>query len=257
MILVTGDCHGEYSRFNKNRFPIQEELTKDDYVIICGDFGFWDNSADQQWWRAWLNDKPFTTLWIDGNHENYDLLNTYPVEEWYGGKVQKILPSVIHLMRGQIFNINGYSFFTFGGAKSHDAEVVIEPGIKNFSRLKQSLISSGQNFRVNHKSWWKEEMPNGEEYFEGKQNIAKCNYKVDYILSHCAPSSIQKLININFEPDDLTRYLQLTSETMDFKDWYFGHYHIENTYCDKYHCLYEKIVEVGNKSEDDFSCFKD
>lgn len=87
MIFITGDCHGEYNRFNRHNFPIQEELTKNDYVIVCGDFGFWDNSADQQWWRAWLNSKNFTTLFIDGNHENYDLLSTYPVDEWHGGKV--------------------------------------------------------------------------------------------------------------------------------------------------------------------------
>lgn len=38
------------------------------------------------WWRSWLNDRPFTTLFVDGNHENFDLLNAYPVENWHGGK---------------------------------------------------------------------------------------------------------------------------------------------------------------------------
>jgi hypothetical protein len=47
-------------------------------------------------------------------------LNAYPVEEWHGGKVHKIRPSVIHLMRGQVYELQGKKFFTFGGAQSHD-----------------------------------------------------------------------------------------------------------------------------------------
>ena len=68
MIYATGDCHGDFSRFTSNNFPEQKEMTKDDYVIICGDFGYWDNSIHGRYWRAWLDDKPFTTLWVDGNH---------------------------------------------------------------------------------------------------------------------------------------------------------------------------------------------
>ena len=38
MIYITGDCHGEYCKFNTNTFSEQKYMTKDDYVIICGDF---------------------------------------------------------------------------------------------------------------------------------------------------------------------------------------------------------------------------
>ena len=34
----------------------------------------------------WLEDKPFTTLFVCGSHENFDQLYNYPVEEWKGGK---------------------------------------------------------------------------------------------------------------------------------------------------------------------------
>ena len=106
-IYITGDCHGDYRRFNTEIFPEQREMTKDDYVIICGDFGYWSEDKEQLWWLRWLDQKPFTTLWVDGNHENYDLLKTCPVKEWHGGKVQEIMPSVIHLMRGQVYEIGG------------------------------------------------------------------------------------------------------------------------------------------------------
>lgn len=40
MIYLTGDTHAEFKhRFNTDNFPEQKEMTKDDYVIICGDFG--------------------------------------------------------------------------------------------------------------------------------------------------------------------------------------------------------------------------
>ena len=112
--------------------------TKDDFVIICGDFGFWDESGEQKYWRKWLSHKPFTTLWVDGNHENYDLLKTYPVEQWKGGNVQFIAPDIIHLMRGQIFEIEGLRFFTFGGATTC-------PGGRRRCRIK---MNSRKDFEV-------------------------------------------------------------------------------------------------------------
>ena len=41
MIWVTGDTHGDWiHRVNMDSFPEQREMSKDDYVIILGDF--WD-----------------------------------------------------------------------------------------------------------------------------------------------------------------------------------------------------------------------
>lgn len=109
MIYITGDCHSNFERFNTRNFPEQKEMTKDDYVIICGDFGgVWNKDGESKMETSaldWLDGKAFTTLFVDGNHENFDRLYAYPVEMWHGGKVHKIRPSVIHLMRGQIFEL--------------------------------------------------------------------------------------------------------------------------------------------------------
>ena len=97
MIYITGDTHGEFERFGSNCF----DAAKGDYVIICGDFGnLWDNSNSEKYWRKWLREKAFTVLFIDGNHENFDMLSAYPVTEWNGGKAHKIADNIIHLMRG-------------------------------------------------------------------------------------------------------------------------------------------------------------
>ena len=121
MIYATGDLHGNSLRFQPQYFPEQSEMTKDDYMIVCGDFGcVWngDKSDVPQFDR--LEALPFTVLFVDGNHENFDALNEYPVAQWHGGMVHKIRPHVIHLMRGQAFELQGRMFFTMGGARSHD-----------------------------------------------------------------------------------------------------------------------------------------
>ncbi len=109
MIYATGDTHGNFQRFAPEHFPEQAGMTKEDYMIICGDFGgVWDGGKKEERNLDWLEDLPFTTLFISGNHENFDLLRKYPTEEWNGGKIQRIRPHVIHLMRGQVFDLQGY-----------------------------------------------------------------------------------------------------------------------------------------------------
>lgn len=139
MIYITGDTHADFSRFEENKFPIQTEMTKDDYVIICGDFGgvwtFEQESERKKEVLDWLNAKNFIILFIYGNHENFTRLYNYPIEEWHGGKVHKIRDSVIHLMCGEIFNINNKKIFAFGGAKSHD----IQDGILNLDEEEKDI----------------------------------------------------------------------------------------------------------------------
>ena len=134
MIYVTGDCHGNFARFEQKHFPEQANMTKDDTVIITGDFGgvwFGDSRDDET--LDWLERLPFTLVFVCGNHENYDALERYPVVEWHGGKVHHIRPHVLHLMRGQIFELEGHRFFTMGGAKSHDIEDgILEPDAPDF-----------------------------------------------------------------------------------------------------------------------------
>lgn len=153
MIYITGDCHADFTKFNMENFPEQKEMTKDDYVIICGDFGgVWtkdEESEKEKWWLDWLERKSFTTLFVDGNHENFDRLYSYPVEEWNGGKVHRIRPTVIHLMRGQVFTLEGKKIFAFGGARSHDiAGGILEYNDPDFHRKRKALDRNFKSYRV-------------------------------------------------------------------------------------------------------------
>lgn len=250
MIYITGDTHSDFSRFIEENFPIQSEMTKNDYIIICGDFGgvwtFEEESRREKEALDWLNNKNFTTLFVDGNHENYTRLYNYPIEEWKGGKVHKIRDSVLHLMRGEIFDIDNKKIFAFGGAKSHD----IQDGILNLDEEEKiyEYRKRGAYFRIRDFSWWDLELPTNQEMENGIENLEKINYKVDYIISHCCPTSIQALINPIYKRDILTDYLQQISEKCTFKKWYFGHYHDYRQVNTQFTLLYEDILPLEYES---------
>lgn len=246
MIYATGDCHGEYRRFATEIFPEQKQMNKDDYVVICGDFGYWDESKEQRYWMKWLDSKPFTTLWVDGNHENFDLLKKLKVSEWHGGKVQYIMPSVIRLMRGQIYELEGLRIFTFGGAKSHDISGgILETSDPRFRAKRKKLDRNQELYRINHISWWKEEMPTEEELAEGLRNLIRNNWSVDYIFSHCCSTSTQERISDGtYQPDILTRYFEKIKQMCRYRKWFFGHYHDNVNINSKEVLLYEQIIRI-------------
>ena len=250
MIYIKGDTHSDFSRFTEENFPIQSEMTKDDYIIICGDFGgVWtseEESSREKELLDWLDNKNFTTLFVDGNYENYTRLYNHPIEEWKGGKVHKIRDSVLHLMRGEIFDIDNKKIFAFGGAKSHD----IQDGILNLDEEEKiyEYRKRGAYFRIRDFSWWDLELPTNQEMENGIENLEKINYKVDYIISHCCPTSIQALINPIYKRDILTDYLQQISEKCTFKKWYFGQYHDYKQVNSQFTLLYENIVPLEYES---------
>ena len=91
------------------------ELTKEDYIIICGDFGLcWAKDKTFEYHCKNFAEKPYTILWVQGNHENYDMIGEYPLEEWHGGKARHIIrDKVILLERGQVFEIDGKTYPLF------------------------------------------------------------------------------------------------------------------------------------------------
>ncbi|MCM1101384.1 MAG: metallophosphatase family protein [Clostridium sp.] len=250
MIYITGDCHRDFQRFNTSIFPEQKEMTKEDHVVICGDFGgVWDKggeSREETMLLDWLDCKSFTTLFVDGNHENFDRLCAWPVEEWHGGKVHMIRPSVIHLMRGQVYEIEGRKFFTFGGASSHDISGgILELDDPDYKRKKKALDRGTEPYRINHLSWWKQEMPSEEEMEEGRRNLAAHGNRVDFVVTHCCASSTQALLSHGaYKPDMLTAYLEELRQKLRFQKWFFGHYHDNKNVNAEEILLYEQIIRI-------------
>lgn len=153
---------------------------------------------------------------------------------------------MIHLMRGQVFDLQGYSFFTMGGARSHDIENgVLNPKAPDFEEQYWDLRRMGARFRVNHRSWWKQELPSKTEYEEAQRSLERIQYEVDYVITHCAPSSIvDTLGNGGYVHDHLTDFLEEVKEQAKFHYWLFGHYHDNKIIDDRFVLLWEQMVQV-------------
>lgn len=251
MIYITGDIHGDVTRLSMDNFPEQKTFTDQNknYVIICGDFGLiWNYLAEtpsEKYWLNWLEAKKFTTLFVDGNHEAFNRLYDYPVKEWNGGLVHEIRPHVLHLIRGQVFNIDGCTIFTFGGARSHDIENLLDLDDPDFTEKRKQLRKDNLFYRVKGISWWEEEMPTQEEMQIGLDNLENNNWKVDYIITHDCTSSTKALYSHgSFKTDELNAYLEEIRCRCEFKKWFFGHLHGDKQINDKEILLYRQIVRI-------------
>lgn len=169
-VWVTGDVHGsiDIGKLSGRRWLEGKSLTRDDLLIVCGDFGMpWDGSNRERYWLDWLAERPWTTLFVDGNHECFPHLADLPVTERWGGRVQVYpeWPSIVHLMRGEVYQLGDLRVFAMGGASSHDKE-----------------------WRVEGWSWFPEELPSFEELERGEKNLDAAGWDVDLVISHCCSS---------------------------------------------------------------------
>jgi len=126
---------------------------------------------------------PLSTL--DGNHENFSHLfgGEFPLVEIYGGRAYKIRENIYYLKRGEIFTIEGQTFFAFGGANSHDKELA-----------KVSSLAWGRHYditpgRKEGTDWWSEEIPFQDDIDNAHRNLDRVGWRVDHVISHTCPSS--------------------------------------------------------------------
>jgi hypothetical protein len=228
-VYVCGDLHGEIDigKLSSKRFPIGKSLTKDDYLIVLGDFGLiWDTypSNSETYFLNWLHQKPWTTLVVLGNHENYERIFSaeFPVIYKFGNTVRKVNDSVFILSRGAIYDIDDKTVFTMGGGFSID-----------------------KNRRKNRISWWEEEIPSATEFWNGLEDLKKIDFKVDYILTHTCSnivfSKLLKTFNLSYKDggeETLRKYLDWLELDCEFKEWHFGHFHLDYKVDDKHFCHY-------------------
>lgn len=222
-VYVTGDVHCpiDISKLNTKRWPQQRGLTKEDILIQLGDFGIiWAvdprGIKKEQHWIKWFDNKPYTTLFVPGNHENWTRLREFPVVEMFGGKVRKISDSIYMMERGEIYDIQGKRFFAFGGATSVD-----------------------KNSRIVDVSWWQAEVATWEEESTAVDNLNRVGNKVDFIVTHTAPSTIVQMIARVKADCPVARFFEFVANSVEYSEWHFGHMH-EDTVIGKFYCHYNK-----------------
>lgn len=292
-IFITGDTHGDKKigfnsvdgympRLNTENFPEQKSMTKNDYVIICGDFGgIWDftktcagESKAEKYSLNWLDNKPFTTLFVPGNHENYDrltgirdqdaldswlfakipeedkkMLRTgYPRKQWHGGYIREIRPSVFMLEPG-VFDIDGKKIFAYGGAPSHDiSSGILHPTDysteKEFLSIYKKWDNEGRSFRVEHVSWWPQEIPDIDAENTAKDALTSVGNQVDLIITHDCPRSVREQFDYHDDILPMHEFLEYIYRNITFRHWFFGHFHDNrNLSGDRVHMIYEQIIE--------------
>lgn len=228
-IYVAGDVHGtfEIEKLSKKNWPEQKNFDGSEVLIQVGDFGLiWDpkETNEEKYWLDWLSDKNFTTVFIDGNHENFNRLFQFPKDNKFGNEVRVIRDNIFYLQRGNIYEIYGKKFLAFGGASSHDRQ-----------------------WRTNQLSWWPEEQANIYEMDNCRKSLANVNYEVDYVLTHTIPTKMLQTIFVaeNYKADYTSTFLQtlIDEYNIKFKDWFCGHFHVDVDYYE-FHVLYNKIKKI-------------
>lgn len=235
--FVLGDMHGGQAGDTEKLKGFGKELSKDDVVINLGDFGFiWYHDKHPKRkkddaYLKWLSSQNYTFAFVDGNHENFDLINNSPIVEKWCGKVNEVYPGIYRLRRGEIYNINGKSIFVLGGAMSNPNQK--EGNYEGKGKFKKEKLQ---------KVWWEQEIPSKEEFEYSLNNLKKHNFKVDFILTHtCASETIKDIFHktgtadYNRLSDPVSIFLDSVLDKVEFKEWHFGHHHqdvdLGNIFC--------------------------
>lgn len=222
MIYVTGDTHGEID-FDKLEKLKKKKLSYKDILIILGDCGICWSPSDLNKKLELYRSLHCTIIFLDGNHENFDMLESLPVIERYGALMHKVDQHIYHVMRGEIMEIDKIKFLCIGGAHSIDIMWRV-PGI----------------------SWWPRENIEERDINNAKKRLEKNNNHVDFVLTHCIDSSTVTKI-FKFEKDSSTNQLKFIDRTVKYKYWLFGHYHYDFWLDKKKLCMYQDIYQINKE----------
>lgn len=223
MLYFTGDIHGDAERLSKNALSMMKQ---GDTLIICGDFGFlWDNTKPEKKALNALSRRCYNICFVDGTHENFEILQSYPVVSWNGGQAHKISDNIYHLMRGQIFTIEGKTIFTMGGGEDPE----MEPDENEDASV--------------HK-----EIPTSQELMNGVAALEQRQYKVNFIVTHEPPARTRDFLllsaNKSLRVTALGAYFDALAKQAQYGKWFFGSMHVDRFVSDKQIALFRNIVEA-------------
>lgn len=212
-IIICGDIHGDWGSLNALL-----NKKKPDKLIVCGDFGYWPHMHGSKKfhkkgvpWNQYGIKNPVTDIfWLDGNHENHEVLAEYVTKYGYNLPLRlkefeeannsKYRP-ICYMPRCSRLNINNYRCLFLGGAESIDKE-----------------------WRTEGVSWWRNEVLSHSDYL----NFPAGNF--DIIFSHTVPTSVFHKLKIPIWDsskggDPSCAILDEALTKYKPKKWYFGHFH--------------------------------
>lgn len=235
-LFITGDLHGRayFSKLERFASEFGHKLSKEDVLLVLGDFCLpWDcppNEQDNDLMGR-ISQFPWTTAFIDGNHENHDMLSTLPTARVFDATAGRLAKGIYHLRRGRVYSICGHKMLTMGGAMSQDADILKKSG-----------------------SWWPEEVPNAKERAACDRAIKK-HPQIDIVATHTPPTrqliSHAKSCDMNWEPDEFCDWLQThVADKVRFRAWFYGHMHDDRPWETPYTPLMHVIYDVDSRFPD-------
>ena len=223
-MFITGDIHGDIQRLIY--FIQRMELGENDGITVLGDAGlFWrkdkkDLEANIFNWEHTCNGVHL--FFLDGNHENFKLLNQISIDENNMGIVSN---HIHYLRRGYIYNFIGKKILVCGGADSID-----------------------KMRRIEGLTWWKEEAITQEDI----DRVPADHY--DYVFTHCCPKTVfmdnivylVTLAGLDQSKVDHTseEMLDKLKDKITFNKWYFGHYHTDKELEGNFRCVLNDYIEI-------------
>lgn len=220
-LFVTGDTHGgiDMSKLNSRHFR-NTDLTKEDILVIMGDAGFvWNGGGEEKFWQKFLDDKPWTTFCVLGNHENYDRIEQLPIVDFHGGKAYKVNDSIYYALTGEVYDFIGKKCLVVNGADSHD-----------------------KHLRKEGKSWWKQERITPTDTAKALTTLGECNGVVDFVFSHTGGTEVVKTLGFDITPSDLELDRVLNMAT--YEEHFCGHYHIDKL-IDDTRIMYDDVMMIA------------
>ncbi len=229
MIYVISDTHGDLARF---RAPALRRLRRGDTLIVLGDFGFvWDDSPAERRALRWLGRRRYQLLFLDGSHENFDLLAAYPQVELGGAPAWQLGRRLYRLQRGALYTIEDRTLLVLGGAESLDREA-----------------------RQEGVTWWPQELPTAEDFARCDAALQSCGGQVDFILTHDGPTRLLRFLKMNrdsvlYEENALEVYLDGLMEKARYRLWCFGRYHLDQKLGPTAAAVYKKPLPLWQQTK--------
>ena len=177
-------------------FLTEFDIKKEDYVVLLGNIGYPNEETIK-----YLTTFPFTTLFLEGLSDNTNKLYKLEEIDWNGGKVHKIADNVLHLIRCNLYTIEGKTIFAIGGDVTYNRDM-----------LRRDI------------DYYTKECPSKDELDEAVKVLTTAAYKVNYILSTIPDSRTMLQFDSNLHPNDLSNWMFDMSNKVIYDRWYFGQY---------------------------------
>jgi len=222
-LFITGDTHGQIdiSKLNTAHFPLQKELTKEDVMVVLGDWGgIWDGGKTDKWVQAWWNEKPWTTFVVLGNHCNYDAIEQLPIDTAFGAPVRRVSDSIVIAETGNIYTICDKKCLVLNGANSHD----------------MWCRKAGVN-------WWAQEAITQDDANKALVSLAAVNDEIDYFFTH-APGSVASVM-CGYEPEESDKWVDFVMNHLPAdSEWkhFCGHMHRDMCATERTKIVYQDVI---------------